>query len=65
MVFPVLFDTVAVMNARRPISEAALDTLQRETFEYFVREVIAIDRSQRFGTSGRTTRYTNTAHKLT
>ena len=29
---------VAVMSARRPISETKLDRLQRETFEYFVRE---------------------------
>ena len=29
---------VALMSARRPIPEAELDALQRETFEYFVRE---------------------------
>jgi hypothetical protein len=37
-IFPCLSDTVALMSVRRSISEAKLDTLQRETFEYFVRE---------------------------
>jgi hypothetical protein len=30
--------SVAIVNARPPVSEAELDTLQRETFKYFVRE---------------------------
>jgi hypothetical protein len=30
--------TVELMSTRRPISEADLETLQRETFDYFIRE---------------------------